>query len=66
MTPNPRGPATSSTPRAMVVKNGFVMSDSTSAMVFVRFERRCRATALGTYPRSAIARSTRVRVSWLV
>ena len=39
--------AISSTPRAMVVKNGLVISVRTKAIVFVRLERSCRARALG-------------------
>ena len=35
-------------PRAIVVKNGLEMSETTSAIVFVRFERSWRARALGT------------------
>ena len=48
MTENPWPTKKSSTPRAIVVKNGFVMSDTTSAMVLVRLDRSWRASALGT------------------
>src|SRR4029079_18058131 len=41
------------------------MSDRTRASIFVRFERSWRARAFGTYPTSAIASSTRCRVSAL-
>jgi hypothetical protein len=48
MTENPCPPATSSSPRAIVVKNGFEMSETTSASVLVRLERSWRASAFGT------------------
>ena len=40
--------SSSSTPRAMVVKNGLVMSVSTRARVRVRLKRRLRARVFGT------------------
>ena len=43
----PASRAAVSTPWASVVKNGFVMSGSTSAIVSVRLVRRLRATVLG-------------------
>ena len=48
MTEKPCRAATSSAPRAIVVKNGLEMSETTRAIVFVRLERSCRARALGT------------------
>ena len=65
ITAKPRALAASSTPRAIVVKNGLEMSDRTRASIFVRFERSWRARAFGTYPSSAIASSTRCRVAAL-
>ena len=65
MTAKPRALAASSTPRAIVVKNGFEMSDTTRASIWVRLERSWRASALGTYPSCAIASSTRARVEAL-
>src|SRR5512140_927755 len=66
ITEKPCPTAKSSTPRAIVVKNGFEMSETTRAMVLVRLERSWRASALGTYPSSSIAASTRARVRTLV
>jgi hypothetical protein len=48
ITLKPRAPAASSTPRAMVVKKGFMMSERTSASILVRFDRSCRPSAFGT------------------
>ena len=46
--------------RAMVVKNGFEMSETTSAIVLVCLDRSCRASALGTYPSSSTAAATQI------
>ena len=43
----PASRAAVSTPCASVVKNGFVMSGSRSAIVSVRLARRLRATVFG-------------------
>ncbi len=51
----PASRAAASTPWASVVKNGFVMSGSSSAIVSVRLARRLRASVLGMYPVSASA-----------
>lgn len=47
ITENPCRRATSSTPRQTEVKNGFSMSATTSATIFVACIRRPRATRLG-------------------
>ena len=61
----PTSRAAVSTPWASVVKNGFVMSGMTSAIVSVRLVRRLRATVFGMYPVSVRACSTRARSSGL-
>ena len=45
---NPCSLATSSAPRARVVKNGLVISVSTRARVLVCLKRRLRASVFGT------------------
>ena len=50
--------ATSSTPRAREVKNGFSMSGSTRAMSSECWRRSERAVRLGVYPSSVTARRT--------